>query len=85
MATAKYFERELNLRLEEADSRGIPHLDISSGAFHRDMGGYPGPNHRMPVVCGVLYKAMRGSDRILHQPPSGFGASVRIRYFLPRR
>jgi len=84
MPTATDFARELEFRFLEATSKGSRHLDIESGPFHRDLGGYPGPNHRMPVLCGVLYKAMTGSDQVLNRPPSGFGATVKIRYLLPR-
>lgn len=36
------------------------------------------------MACAVMRAAMRCGDMILHAPPSGQGASLRIRYHLPR-
>jgi hypothetical protein len=43
-----------------------------------------GPDHRMPACCSVMRAAMRGGDQIVHAPPSGQGATLRIRDQLPR-
>ena len=57
---------------------------ITSGELHRAVGGYPSKNHRMPVCCSVMRNAMKEDDLILNEPPSGQGASLTIRYRLPR-
>lgn len=63
---------------------GQQFVDISAGQVHRLVGGYPGPDHRMPVCCKVLRRAMAPGDVVVAQPPSGMGASLTIRYRLPR-
>jgi len=60
------------------------YLDINSGDLHRLLGYYPGPDHRMPLCCGAMRKEMKQGDQILNQPPKGNGASLTIRYQLPR-
>lgn len=43
-------------------------------------------NHRMPVCCRVMRAAVApdAGDVILGEPPSGQGASLTVRYVLPR-
>lgn len=38
------------------------------------------PYHRMPVCCEAMRRAMRPADKVVGEPPSGFGASLVIRY-----
>ncbi|MBQ6567285.1 MAG: hypothetical protein IJL80_09530 [Treponema sp.] len=57
------------------------YIDLKSGDVHRDIGGYPGKDHRMPVCCDVMYSRMKGSDKVLYAPPKGKGATLTIRYF----
>ena len=78
------FERELSRQIDHAQSLGRPYLDVNSGELHRDVGGYPGRDHRMPVCCDVMTASMKASDRIVSQPEKGRGASLTIRYQLPR-
>jgi 5-methylcytosine-specific restriction protein A len=68
----------------EVQRDGTPSIDIISGELHRKVGGYPGPNHRMPVLCGIMKRIMLPGDKIISEPPSGSGATLRIRYQLPR-
>src|SRR5262249_47495010 len=79
------FEAALNALFADAWRRGREHLDVGAKVLHRQVGGYPGTSHRMPVCCAVMRAAMRPGDRILHQPPKGDGATVRIRYFSETR
>lgn len=79
------FRTELIAQFARATVQGTHHVDITSGDLHRQVGGYPGPNHRMPVCCGVMRGEMKHGDRILSAPPSGNGATLTIRYRLPRR
>jgi 5-methylcytosine-specific restriction protein A len=76
------FERVLDAEWDEARRRGQRTLDAVSRDVHRRVGGYPGPNHRMPLCCSVMRRKMRDGDEILYEPPSGQGASLRIRYRL---
>lgn len=81
MPTAQDFQIALKELFRNA---GGQYIDINSGELHRKVGGYPGHNHRMPVCCEVMYKNMRGKDAVLEAPLSGKGASLTVRYVLPR-
>jgi 5-methylcytosine-specific restriction protein A len=63
---------------------GLVAIDVNSGNLHRRVGGYPGSDHRMPMCCEAMYSAMNDGDSIVSQPESGKGASVIVRYKLPR-
>ena len=84
MPTSIHFERALSEIIANAERRRLNLIEISSGELHRAVGGYPGPDHRMPVCCNTMRPFMRPGDKILHQPPKGDGATLRIRYSLPR-
>ena len=78
------FEAALRARLARAEEGGGSHVDVSAGELHRQVGGYPGPDHRMPVCCRVMRDEMAAGDQLIDSPPSGQGASLTIRYRLPR-
>ena len=83
--TADDFRAALAKLFGDAAAAGRARVVVRSGDLHRLVGGYPGPNHRMPVCCNVLYAEMvDGLDEILHAPPKGQGASLAIEYRLPR-
>lgn len=84
MPNTDAFRSELRARLAEADSRSAPHVEINAGELHRAVGGYPGPNHRMPACCDAMYAEQRSGDAIVTAPARGKGASLTIRYGLPR-
>ena len=69
---------------QQASSAGAAYVDVNAGELHRDAGGYPGSNHRMPMCCSIMRRNMREGDAVLSEPPSGQGASLTIRYKLPR-
>ena len=56
-------------------------IELTSGDVHRTVGGYPGPNHRMPQCCSVMYQRMSGDDKVICAPPKRKGATVTIRYY----
>ena len=78
------FRKDLGQRLSRTEKQGKRHVDIKSGDLHQSVGGYPGPDHRIPICCDVMYSEMRTGDKLLQAPPKGKGASVMIRYLLPR-
>ena len=41
------------------------------GKLHRQVGGYPGNQHRMPICCDVLRAEMEDEDQVLKSPPKG--------------
>jgi 5-methylcytosine-specific restriction protein A len=81
---AERFRSELMTMFGEAEAEGKAHLDVVAKDLHRRVGGYPGPNHRMPICCSVMRAQMGPDDRLLRSPPSGQGANLMIRYHLPR-
>ena len=78
------FRDHLHAEFSRAEKQGKPHADINSGNLHRAIGDYPGSKHRLPVCCEVMYNEMKASDEIIAAPPKGKGASLTIRYKLPR-
>ena len=78
------FAFELGRIIGHAEEKGDVHIDVSSGDLHRRVGGYPGHDHRMPVCCGAMRHCMDSRDTILSEPPKEDGATVVIRYVLPR-
>jgi 5-methylcytosine-specific restriction protein A len=80
------FDFVLRAMFTEASNDGLCELEVNAGKFHRVMGGYPGPDNRMPIVCGVMrseFNKERG-DVIAYEPPKGKGPRLTIRYILPR-
>jgi 5-methylcytosine-specific restriction protein A len=84
MPTPEDFQRELDGTFASVQREGKSVIEIKSGDLHRSVGGYPGPNHRLPACCRVMKRNMKPGDEILQQPPSGAGATLFIRYRLPR-
>jgi len=82
--TMNNFQKELADLFSRALEDGRTSIKVNSGELHRALGGYPGSNHRMPVCCDAMYQEMRAGDRILSAPAKGKGASLTIRYLLPR-
>jgi hypothetical protein len=82
---ADEFRAALRRHLKAAEQHGSKYLDVNSGKLHRELGGYPGPSHRMPVCCEVMRSEMTIGDRIIAAPKKGNGASLTICYRLPRR
>lgn len=82
--TATDFRRALERVLAESEGGDADYADVHAGQLHRRVGGYPGPSHAMPVCCSVMRAAMRPGDLVTAQPPKGKGASLTIRYRLPR-
>ncbi len=78
------FRRVLGTKLRTAAASGASHLDVNAGELHRGFGGYPGPDHRLPACCAAMRSTIRSGDVVLAAPPKGAGASLTIRYRLPR-
>jgi len=78
------FQKVLNDIFRESEERGDSFVDVKAGDLHSRVGGYPGPNNRMPVCCTVMYNNMQDGDTVLSKPRGGKGASLVIRYSLPR-
>jgi 5-methylcytosine-specific restriction protein A len=81
---AAAFEAAIRRHWREAETAGAECLKICSGDLHRQLGGYPGPNHRMPDCCQVMRRLMVGADSIVEAPPKRNGVTLVIGYSLPR-
>lgn len=84
MSTVDDFRSELRAQIDRAQKQGRPHIEVNAGELHRVVGGYPGSGHRMPVCCQVMHAQHRNGDVIVFQPAEGKGASLTMRYKLPR-
>ncbi|MDR0551769.1 MAG: hypothetical protein LBG72_07095 [Spirochaetaceae bacterium] len=78
------FTGELQKIFVEAEQKGLESIEVNSGDLHRRIGGYPGPNHCMPSCCSAMRKMMETGDSVSHSPQKGKGASLTIKYQLPR-
>lgn len=84
MPTLQTFLAVIQILLDVAEAYGQPHKDIRAGDLHTFIGGYPSPNHRMPQCNNAMRQMMLNNDTVLIEPPQGQGATLTIRYFLPR-
>ena len=83
--TKNIFVKKLKDIFADETKKAHTEIIITSGELHRLVGGYPGTNHRMPICCAAMKEAFNSStDTILSSPTSGNGASLKIRYALPR-
>ena len=78
------FRDALKALFAKATKEGLDSVSVNSGLLHREVGGYPGTNHRMPICCEVMYQEMGKGDEIESRPPKGKGASLTICYTLSR-
>ena len=78
------FQTALRETLNVAENLGLVAVDVNSGNLHRRIGGYPRQDHRMPVCCDAMHDEMKAGDEIVSQPEKGKGASLVVRYRLPR-
>lgn len=87
MPTADEFRAGLLRMMSDAQNAGNEYAEINAGELHRRVGGYPGRDARMPNCCQVMRAqlALNYGDTVVDEPPSGQGASLTIRYRLPRR
>jgi len=82
--TAAEFRAQLDKLLSAASKLEFVAVEVNAGKLHRMVGGYPGPTHRMPMCCEAMRSRMTKADAIVTQPPRGNGASLTVRYRLPR-
>jgi len=82
--TKRDFANALKQALDEAQAGGLSSVEITAGDLHRKVGSYPGPDNRMASCSDVMWEHKLDQDEILYQPPKGRGASLQIRYKLPR-
>ena len=81
MLTVPDFQNHLNDILLSAQNKGFQFVDVKSGDLLKRVGAH---NNRMSLCCSVMINNIITGDIILHEPPSGQGTSLIIRYKLPR-
>jgi len=81
---ASRFDSALRSKFADATRSGEVSLRVRSGDLHRELGGYPGSSHQMPLCCRAMRAAMGPGDRIIESPPKGAGANLVVEYRLPR-
>ena len=69
MPTGEDFRVTLRAWMQGAEHASETTVEINSGQLHREVGGYPGQNHRMPMCCAVMRSEMSAGDAILQEPP----------------
>lgn len=84
MPTSDDFRDALRSQLRAAELNGVLYVEVNAGELHRKLGGYPSSNHQMPSCCQVMEQERRALDETISGPPSGKGASLTVRYRLPR-
>ena len=75
---------EAQNQISRAGHQRRGHVEINAGELHRVVGGYPAQSHRMKAACDALRSLMLEGDEEVFGPQSGYGASLTIRYRLPR-
>jgi 5-methylcytosine-specific restriction protein A len=83
--TSEDFRIHLEKKLTISKNLGHDYKIIISGELHREIGYFPGPDHRMATCCQVMRRMMIPGDEILYQPPRGNGATLKIKYILTNR
>jgi hypothetical protein len=100
MTKADDFRSELQAQWRQADMIGRAFIDVTSADLCRAVGDYsdvastdlyhavsdyPDPQrHRIKTCCDVMQQARKHRDQVLAAPPLGNGATLTIRYYLPR-
>ena len=84
MTTSEILRAKLHALLDREEKLGRPFLEVKAGALHPEVDGYPDSNHQMRARCRVMRGEMTAGDTVVAEPPKGEGATLTIRYLLPR-
>lgn len=85
--SAKQFRDKIYDIFQNVTIEGKQFVDIKAGVLHKAMGDYPNPKlHRMNSLCNVMLAEFipKLGDKILSAPKKKHGASLAIRYVIPR-
>jgi hypothetical protein len=74
--------REALQRIFDESPAGF--IDVNAKELYSKVGGGTGRKYNMAGCCYVMTKAMQPGDKTVAGPPSGKGATLTIRYILPR-
>jgi hypothetical protein len=85
MPSVQNFRVSLKTLLYRAHKRGLSHIDIKASDLHRRLEAYPGdPSREIPSCCQAMYAEKKTYDVVIVRPPEGEGATLTIRFKLPR-
>lgn len=84
LPTKSDFENALEEIFRDAEAQELIAVEIVSGDLHQKLGGYTDSNHRLPSCCAAMRDAMVPTDEVLNSPEKGYGATLRVRYDIPR-
>lgn len=79
------FRIALDSVFRQSERKGMPYVDVKAADLHRQVGWYPGHNHRMRTCCNIMLQKQEPPDMILEKPRKLYGPSLKIRYRLPRK
>lgn len=79
------FREELKAYFMWGKLQQMSSIVIKAGDLHRSVGGYPTPFNRMTMCCNAMYQEQSSGDQIVERPNKGYGATLAIKYQLPRR
>jgi hypothetical protein len=82
MPSAWDFQNRLMAILNGARQTGKEYVDIESSNLHKQVGGDPSSNHRMPLCWDVMRRMMRAGDAVIEEPTTERGAKLIIRYMV---
>lgn len=78
--TAADFYHALYRRFDAAAAAGEPDLVVSAGDLHKSLKAA----NRLSLCCNCMYDTQNIGDSIVNVPSGGVGATLSIRYVLPR-
>ncbi|HJK67467.1 MAG TPA: hypothetical protein O0Y13_00125, partial [Methanocorpusculum sp.] len=78
--TAADFYHALYRRFDAAAAAGEPDLVVSAGDLHKSLKA----SNRLSLCCNCMYDTQNIGDSIVNVPSGGVGATLSIRYVLPR-
>jgi len=78
--TAADFHHELYRRFDAAAARGEEQIEVTAGELHKTLKA----SNRLSMCSNAMYDMQNIGDAILSVPSGGVGASLLIRYSLPR-
>jgi hypothetical protein len=83
MVSIDYFRQGLLAQMRRATTVGAADVTIESGQLLRELGGYPGSAHGLPLCYEAMQAEMKPGDTLVLDRNDG--ASLTVRYLLPRK
>jgi 5-methylcytosine-specific restriction protein A len=78
------FQRVLDDIFREMDQKHKSEIIVTAREVYRRAGVLSGSDPSVALCCSVMRENMRPGDTVITEPPGGQGATLAIRYKLPR-